>query len=221
MRHTKTVVAWLSVVLAACAAAPAAITTTFVQIPISPAAIASDPALAGYQSWDVRVNVSGASEWGFSGMTAQLTRGLFYNPALGADFPVPTLWGAFPHVRYDTFVTQAANPNDDSTFIPPQQTSAFPGPPVEPPRPPVFNDTTVSVNWHVLPSYHITNGVYTIARLTFPHGAVGTIVGNTFDRFDNSVTPFSFAIPEPASGAVVATATIALLAGRRRARGCR
>src|SRR5688500_19501553 len=104
MRHTKTVVAWLSVVLAACAAAPAAITTTFVQIPISPAAIASDPALAGYQSWDVRVNVSGASEWGFSGMTAQRTRGLFYNPALGADFPVPTLWGAFPHVRYDTFV---------------------------------------------------------------------------------------------------------------------
>jgi hypothetical protein len=212
--RTATLAALLSIV-GLCGRAVAQITTTFVPVPISPAAIAADPTLANYQTWDLRVNIPQGQHWGFSGFEANLTAGQFYNHEFGGRTPQPQLWSAFPQLRYDTFVTQAANPNDDSTFIAPTITSGFPNPPLQV----VFIDQRISIVYHAQPGPGVAGpGAFTIARLTFRDDSVGTIVGDSVARPTGLVVPFAFTIPvpEPAGAACVLSAAWALCARRHR-----
>jgi hypothetical protein len=179
--------------------ASAAIQTIAVQVPISPAAIAADPALANFQTWDLRVVVNpGEPLWGFSGMDAILTQGSYYSPVGGSTVPQPQLWGVAPNLRFDTFVTQAADPANDASFVAPNITSGFP----DPPLPIIFTNTRISAVWHGAPGPGFGPGVLTVARLTFTHDALGTIVGHSVARATGEKTPFEFTIPipEPAVG---------------------
>ncbi len=205
----------LMIVIGFCGRARAQITTTFVPVPISPAAIAADPTLVDYQTWDLRAVIPQGQHWGFSGFEANLTSGQFYNHEFGGRTPQPQLWSAFPQLRYDTFVTQAANPDDDATFVAPTITSGFP----EPPLPVVFTDQRISIVYHGEPGPGVAGpGAFTIARLTFRDDSVGTIVGHSVERATGLTVPFAFTIPvpEPAGAALFAVFARAIFRRRRR-----
>jgi hypothetical protein len=192
--------------------APAAATpTTFLApVPISPLAIAADPTLANYQTWDLRVNVPAGENWGYTGTRATLTQGTFYNSVFGSEFPHPQTWTVLPQLRYDTFITKAANPNDDSTFgAPDANPGAFPG---TGGGPRVFSDTVVSAVWLTPSGVLSGSGEFTVARLTFSNDAQGEMIGFTAGRAPQ--TPqvswsFTIPVPEPAGAAVFAALAFA------------
>jgi hypothetical protein len=206
--------AFSAVVFAAAAHATAAIETFLAPVAISPAAIAADPTLANYQTWDLRVDVPAGQNWGYTGTRATLAQGSFYNSAFGSDFPHPQLWALFPQLRYDTFITKAADPDDDSTFgAPDANPGKFPG--TGEPR--VFSDTVVSAVW-LTPSGVLSGpGVFTVARLTFTLDAQGLMIGFTGDRPTTEHLTWSFPIPipEPATCAALCAACVACAAAAR------
>src|SRR5688500_1068779 len=89
--------------------AAAQIVVFWQRVPITPGAIASDPALTNMQTWDLRVTTTG--DWASAGLRAQLPPGLlFYNaPQGGATRPSPTTVAMFPHVEFDTYATSPAD----------------------------------------------------------------------------------------------------------------
>ena len=212
--HVSSVIV-LAALVGWCKPAFGIITTTIARVPISPAAITADPTLANYQTWDLRVIVPADQHWGYSGFDALLTTGRFYNPPFGAMTPQPGLWSVFPELRYDTFVTQAADPNNDATFIPPNITSGFP----EPPAPVIFDDTHISIVFHALTGPGVPGpGTFTVARLTFRNDSIGTIVGHSADRETGTQVPFAFTIPVPepsGAGAAIAVACALSMCLRR------
>lgn len=215
------IVMMIATVALVCAAATApsfaAPTTTLVQVPISPAAIAADPVLANHQTWDLRVNVDPGHTWSATGFTVRLSNGRFYNPAIGSQGPLPHVWDLFPHLRHDTFITHAARPEEPSTFALPLIQSGYPYPPV---TPWVFNDEEMSLIYTWTAAQSSGPGTFTVARLTIPNGATGTLVGESHQfRFQTTTTeilPFTLFIPEPSGAA--ALATFATLARSRRKR---
>jgi hypothetical protein len=146
-----------------------------------------------------------------------LTTGLFYNHEFGAQTVQPQLWPMFPHLRYDTFVTQAADPNVDSTFIAPLITAGFP----DAPQPVVFSDTHISIVFGAQGDGVAGPGEFTVARLTFRNDTTGTIVGRSVVRPNGVTVPFAFTIPvpEPRSAAVAVAGTCACGMRRRHRRG--
>jgi hypothetical protein len=204
------------VMLAVAHAAQGAPTTSLVRVPISPAAIAADPALANSQTWDLRVNIDPGRTWSATGFTVRLSGGSFYNPPLGAQGPLPQLWDLFPHLRHDTFVTHAARPDEPSTFGLPLIQSGYPYPPV---TPWVFNDTEMSLIYTWTAAQSSGPGTFTVARLTISNGAYGAIIGESH-QYDlqattTEVLPFSLFIPEPAGATSVAAALLTMAVARR------
>ncbi len=198
------------------APADATPTTFLAHIPISPAAIAADPTLANYQTWNLRVSVPPGENWGYTGTRATLTQGTFYNSVFGSEFPHPQVWSVLPQLRYDTFITKAADPDDDSTFgAPDANPGAFPG--TGGPR--VFSDTVVSAVW-LTPSGVLSGpGEFTVARLTFSLDAQGEMIGFTAGRAPQ--TPqvnwsFTIPVPEPAGAALFAVVALAIIRRKRR-----
>ncbi len=197
--------------------ARAAPLASLVRVPISPAALAADPRLAGFQTWDVRVSLDPGARWFDSGIDARVTGGTFYNSEFGSTSPLAHLWGGLPQVRFDTFITQAADPDDDSTFEHPVVHSAFPYKPI---RPPIFTDEHVSATYSFTSGHFAVGpGSFTVARLTASEGSVVTMIGyNAQDGAGVPQAPFAFTlvVPEPASLACVALAAAALAARPRR-----
>ena len=200
-------------------AAHALPTASMVHVPISAAAVAAEPALANFQTWDLSVTIDSGSFWSGTGFEAILTRGSFYNSPLGGNAPVPQLWSAFPQLRFDTFVTQAADPNDDSTFETPFYSSGFPGPPA----PIVFTDTRISINYGLTSSHFSGPGTFTVARLTLSDDAIGSIVGFHQQKGANQgEAPFAFTIPVPEpAGALSGLACLITRLARPRAQRTR
>jgi hypothetical protein len=193
--------ALVAVVALAASLASAAPVASLVRVPISPQALAADPRLANFQTWDLRVHTDAGNIWHRTGLDARVTGGTFYNSELGSSVPFPHLWGAVPQLRYDTFITQAADPNDDTTFVIPIVNSAFPELPI---RPPVFTDTHVSAHYaYTTAGAPATGpGEFTVARLTASEGAVVTMFGYHAQSEGPILTePFAFTlvVPEPAS----------------------
>lgn len=190
------------------------ITTTLAPVPIAAAAIAADPALADMQTWDLRVHVPQGENWGTTGFLAQLSGGSFYNSPLGANWPMPQAWAAFPQLRYDTFVTHAADPADDSTFrAPAWNFSGYP----DVPAPVEFTPTRTSIVFLALYGVFTGPGEFTVARLTFSDDAMGTMVGFTTERPTGATEQWNFTIPvpEPASCGVVLLGLVSLVRRRR------
>ena len=90
-----------------------ALAVYFEQVPITPAAIAADPALEGYQAWDLKARVWSVDRFTVSDLIANLASGTFYNVTVGApepnggngDVSQPRLWPQFPNLEFDTYVT--------------------------------------------------------------------------------------------------------------------
>ncbi len=200
--------------MAACASSPARATIqTFLKpVPISAAAVAAEPALAEMQTWDLTVRVPQGENWGHTGFLAQLTQGSFYNSPFGAYWPLPQVWGVLPQLRYDTFVTQAADPNDDATFRAPAWNSGYP----DVPAPVEFTDTRVSIVFLSLYGVLTGPGEFTVARLTFSDDAVGTIVGFTGERPSGATVQWNFSIPIPEPAIPAGALALAVLARRTR-----
>jgi hypothetical protein len=200
----------------AVAAPPAhAISGSVAPVSISPAALAADPALASFKTWDLRVHVGPGERWSATGFEATLTRGALYNPPGSSNFPQASLWTALPNLRYDTFLTQPADPNDDASFTQPNLFGRFD----DPTQPATFGDTHMSVTYAFRPGFaNFGQGDYTVARLTLSNDATGSLVGKMY-ALEGATVPFSFVLPlpEPTTG-VLLVATLGLLARRARRR---
>ena len=91
----------------------------YAQVPISSAAIAADPSLANYTSWDLRVAVTSTNgtpdRFNVADWETGLNSGNFYSPVGGGDIPVvPTT----ANLAYDTYITVPGHvPGDDTIPI--------------------------------------------------------------------------------------------------------
>ena len=92
--------------LVVCSTARADLTAFWRNNPITPQAIADDPALAGMQSWSVMVaNTEGSFR--LAGLRAVLPEGHnFYRNPLGENTrPSSLLIGLHPALEFDTYIT--------------------------------------------------------------------------------------------------------------------
>jgi len=125
MSRTKSMLAIAAATAMFGAAAKATVTPTgLVLIPHAPGAEVDDPTLAGYQTYDLQVNITGTGStignpssngdrWLSTDLRSILSSGTFYLPAKKAgatgdsDLPQSAQWGFAPNRRLedDTFVT--------------------------------------------------------------------------------------------------------------------
>ncbi len=91
----------------------ASIGAGWVNVPITSAAIASDPALNNMQTWSLQVSYSGG-DWTEAGMRVMLPAGnAFYQHQFGGNTkPNPSLVVLFPSLSYDSYVS---GPGDQGT----------------------------------------------------------------------------------------------------------
>jgi hypothetical protein len=222
--------------------AEAAVSTQWVQIPISDAAKAADPTLNNFRTYDLKVTQTGGEHWVGAELEVQLTSGKFYVPASNNQLWAKSdLWSSFPNLEFDTFVTSPdslANPSPlDGTstggHILILGTGGYPAP-GQPGVPATMPDATNSKdviniaygdlysNWTVF-----GDGTYTVARLTVSNDASADIGGRVMGNYINSgqvnnlyyppvfrVVP----VPEPTMLGTIGLATGALLSRRRRGR---
>ena len=81
---------------------PPSIQHEAVEVPISAAAIADEPLLAGARTIDLRITIDNADDW--TGTTAVATiDGEFYQDPSGAPLPLPALWPGDPSLEFDSF----------------------------------------------------------------------------------------------------------------------
>jgi hypothetical protein len=212
MRVGKLLSAAIAVGLFA-SAASAALTATWVQNTISPAAITADATLANMQSWSLNVTYTDG-DWASAGLRATLPAGnTFYNPALGGSTkPAGALIAAFPNLAFDTYVTGPADPGGGAPGAP-SVLGGFPNDPAS------FGGSgdaipgTVSASWGDLTSS--APGTYEIARLTFPSSVAPSAVVVEADSFTSQVNPDGiFNIPglTGGGGTTPEPATLGLLA---------
>jgi hypothetical protein len=220
--------------------AQATTTASFVPVPISAEALADDPNLANYQSWDVQVGLPAGDRWAATDIRAVLTVGKFYiPPAHDSNIIQPSQMNT-PGSRYLQFDTMVMRPIFDpgtqilggSTFSPDPNNPEFPsnGHNLNDPSDP--NGTMfVPANDQMIvdadywdpqaPSRtYTTPATYTVARLTFLNGAAGQVQV----RFRDTQTPpipliVTFVIPEPSTGAMLLLA--GAVAARRQPRGAK
>ena len=200
--------------------ASAALTALFQQNAISPAAIAADPALANMQCWSVMVtNTDG--HWASAGLRMTLPAGhTFYQtpPARGGGdtHANPLLFGIFPELEFDTYVSSARNQAGQN---PPAILGAYP----ENQPPQSFGGATDAIPGTFAVSWgdpQATSGpgpgTYEIVRFTFPLSVLPGGFGET-----SQVAPdqtINIDVPEPATAAA-ALAGLFALALRRGSRG--
>jgi hypothetical protein len=192
---------------------------SWVQRPISAAAIANDPALANMQSWSLMTSYD-VGRWSSAGVRATLPAGsLFYqHPLGGSTFPDPNVVNAFPGLAFDTYVTVPEHIN----------TIVLGGHPASPPPASFGGPTdpipgTFSVSWGRSMGGAPVTGTFEIARLTFPQGVLPHILQGppfTSQSISYTVVPeqqaFVGQIPEPAGAATIALCASAGLLRRRR-----
>lgn len=161
-----------------------AVTVVIAEIPISPAAVASDPLLAGHHTFDLRATFDG-SPFNVAGFTAQLTRGEFYRPMGSTAAPAPAaVMAALPHLEYATFVCLPGLVPAPLGVWPFQENH------------PVLTADRFHPMWGAHGVSGPPTGTYTIARLTVPAGADGWIEGLISTR-DSATTfhPFMDSLP--------------------------
>lgn len=156
-----------------------------------------------YKTYDLVVNVSPGNDWASAELRGVLSSGSFFNHAIGGNnYPNAVLFGSFPALPYDTYIT-APNNTLPSTQLPH---------PLDGAGSPIFSATLTSAAWADFSN--LGSGTFTIARLTTTADAVGTFSGQVVEAGATSGVPFSFVVPEPATLGLLGLTTLAL--GRRR-----
>jgi hypothetical protein len=198
---------------------------SLVQIPIAPDALTDDPNLANYKTFDLIATVSGGEHWLACDLRFPLTAGTFYIPPHDdSDIVSPIRFDAGTRfLQNDTFVdVPIFNPR--STFIigksiysPASQIGVvFPRNGSNFPDEPANDMKLVDAAWG-FPNYNstISDGVFTVARLTMTNDAFGSMRGRFLvNEHVNSPVSFVLATPEPTS-TVIVCAGLGALALRR------
>lgn len=188
----------LTAVLALCAVANAAITTTFVLAEEN-----KDIEGTLYNVWDMMVDTD--TDWTNSRMDIALTSGAMYQHALGGNAAPLAAWVAlYPDLAYDTFATV---PNElDPTFA-----GAI-----------TIDATTFAASWADTPVGD--SGQWRVARITLTLDANGEMTGKSYDvesagqgiNFDEYfVQDGQIVVPEPATLSVLAFGAVAMLRRRK------
>jgi hypothetical protein len=188
--------------------------------PITPQAIASDPALAGMQSWSL-IGTHATGFWASAGLRAALAPGLtFYNtsPSRGGSEtrPRPASVTMFPDLEFDTYVSAPFNQlgSNPPAILGPFPENQYPvsfGGPTDP-LPGMF-----SASWGDPFGIQHSPGTYEYVRLTFPVSVLPEVLPQSVVWF---VAPDQMAlipttIPEPAA---VAFALLLIVTPRLRQR---
>jgi hypothetical protein len=215
----------LGMVIAATSAATAsaAVVGTWIEVPITAGAIASDPALAGFKTFDLQITTD--SDWTNSTMRIALTTGSFYNQpgfggSPGGDTVQPGFWGIVPSLEFDTAV---AAPPSPSPWTPASLAGRHL---IDGPGAPIFSPTLTSVSW--FDTVNLGAGTFKIARVTISNDANGTILLDNFEAANAGIPQpvLGFAvvngaiIPEPSTVVLLAMGLVGLAAAgwrRRRA----
>jgi hypothetical protein len=164
---------------------------SLIEVAISAAAKAADPALNNFRCFDLRVTVIDSpvpTKWGAADVHVELTKGQFYGPGDGFDqaFPQKALWNSHPNLQYDTFIA-AQNFAAPVIFG-----SSWAGTANQE----VFTNTQLDAAYGPTPGNAPGAGTYTIARLTISADAAGAAVGRVLHTADSTdITYFGFALP--------------------------
>jgi hypothetical protein len=212
-RTTTMLTAAAAAALASSAAFARVVPVGLVNVPISAAALAADPTLAGYSTYDLQVSIDAGDHWAGASSRMDLhgTGGAFYTPAaFDADTGVSQFASVFANLAFDTFVTKPVlDPNNIS--IPGGSNSdVFPGSRPTATMPQTGNDRQLfDITWgDTGATNNPATGVQTIARLTIaktagslaPAFIIGKVTGTANPSESNF---FSYNLPEPTSLAVM------------------
>ena len=187
-----------------CAAARAGNIVFWRHNPITPQAIASDPALAGMQSWSL-VTTYTEGDFAAAGLRATLPSGsVFYrHPQGGYSRPSLVQQSAIPALEFHTYVTQPRQ-SINTGQSPPTILGGFPE--TDPPSPASLGGTldtlpgTFSVIWgNPQPSQGPPPGTYELARLTFPPGVLPAVHPESLVALilPDRILPIPATVPEP------------------------
>ena len=163
------------------------LTTSLVPVTLSSAALAADPNLANFKTFDLKVTLTGDERWVSADLHASLTKGTFYNVPTsqsGANFIQSNLW-PIPSVAMlegDTAVSAAHDMEKPILLGQFEPAVAGQG---------TFTPTVVNVSWGSL-SDAARNGTFTIARLTVSKDATGTIAGQDASTLTPAFQPKQF-----------------------------
>jgi hypothetical protein len=165
------------------------VTPSFVPVTISAGALSADPSLSNYETFDLKVTLTGTNDWASGDLFVTLKSGNFYIPSGHSTTVQQSAWAADPNLQFDTFISA---PSFSTSPVVLGRFKNGPGNAQ-------IDANTIDVAWGDLVTS--SPGTYTIARLTMTKGAVGSAegrVGNT----DTPSSPFTFtsSLPLSASG---------------------
>ena len=149
-----------------------AVSTSFVEVPITPAALAADPALANYRSFDLRVTVTPDDRFNVAGFRARLSSGDFYRAPNDAYTTNPATWAVLPNLEFATFVCI------ENFAAPPLSVLPYVGLPGTP----ILSANEFVPSWGTYNSGTPGATGYAIARLTVRNDSVGEIYGESYSH---------------------------------------
>jgi hypothetical protein len=156
------------------------VTASLVPVAISAAAVAKDPALANYKTYDLQVSLSKGERWLSTDAKLVLTKGSVYESnTADAQYAQSNLWSVFPQLEFDTFVSASdfQKPVILGSFDPATQT-------------PKFSSNEVNVTWGALGDSG--SGTFTVGRFTVSNDAVATLAGQTASSLTANAKPVKF-----------------------------
>jgi len=140
---------------------------SLVEVPISALALAADPQLANFRSFDVVMTLSAGDRFVSAGLDVALTAGQFYRN--GVTFtPATAEWSTHPNRRFATFI--CLNDFDAPSAALPWVENALP----------ILSATRLQAAWVKFGGTPAGATNFTIARITVSSNAVGTLIGETF-----------------------------------------
>jgi hypothetical protein len=149
---------------------------SFVPVTISAGALSADPSLSNFQTFDLKVTISGTNDWASGDLDIKLSAGHLYVPSGHNTTAQQSAWAGQPNLEFDSFVTGPgfAQPTVLGTAT--------------------INSTAFHVAWGDL--VHTSPGTYTIARFTLSLDAKGQILGRIGTVDDpNNPTNFGSGVP--------------------------
>ncbi len=146
----------------------------YVEVPITPEAIADDPSLEGAKTFDLQVETIYGDDWTSTDGTVSVD-GDFYQHQFDGDVPQPPLWPAFPGLAFDSYFSAPE-------FTTPGFASG-----------PDVTNNSMSAIWFDVPVH--PDGLYTIGRYTVTSGTTLSMSGTTTAaNTGGSLLPFAFEI---------------------------
>lgn len=144
-----------------------AVSASLVEIPISAAAVAADPVLANYRSFDLKVSFTPGDRFNVAGFLATLSQGDFYRAPNDVPITNAAAWPVQPNLEFASFVSV------HDFGQPPLGVLPYIGTPGTP----ILTATRFEPVWGMPGGSPAGLNNYTVARITVSGNAVGEIYG--------------------------------------------